>query len=178
MPTTLLVRTSSDPTTMIATVRRAMTEINADIPTFSEAPLSALRERAFRRERLLSALLSLFALVTALVGALGIYGMLSYDVSRRRAEIGIRMAVGADARAVVRLVIGDSLAAVMAGIAVGLGAAYLVNRVVSSMLYGVTPSDPGALLSAAGVFLLVAVAAAALPARSATRVDPVLALRQ
>lgn len=177
VPTTLVVRTNGEPEAMISTVRKAVTEINADIPTFSEAPLVVLRDRALRRERLLSTLLGLFATVTMLVSALGIYGMLSYDVTRRKAEIGIRMAIGADARAVVGLVIGDSLAAVAGGIGVGLGAAFLLNRVLDSMFYGVTPGDPIVLLSAAGVFLLVAAAAAALPARSATRVDPVLSLR-
>jgi putative ABC transport system permease protein len=172
------VRTSGPPEAMIASVRKAVAEINADIPTFSEAPLALLRDRALRRERLLSTLLGGFAIVTMLVSALGIYGMLSYDVNRRRAEIGIRMAIGADGRGVVRLVLGDSAGAVTAGLLAGLVAAFLVNSALSSMFYGVAPSDPIVLLSAAGVFLLVAAAAAALPAWSATRVDPVLALRQ
>jgi predicted permease len=177
LPTTLLVRTNADPTSMIATVRRAVTEINADIPTFSEAPLTTLRERALRRERLLSTLLSLFATVTVLVSALGIYGLLAYDVTRRRAEIGIRMAIGADARAVIRLIARDSLAAVVAGVAVGLTAAVAAHWALRSMFYGVSLGEPIVLISAAAVFLVVAAAAAALPARSAVRVDPVQSLR-
>jgi hypothetical protein len=90
----------------------------------------------------------------------------------------LRMAIGADGRGVVRLVLRDSLAAVTAGIAAGLVAAFLVNSALRSMFYGVAPGDPMVLLSAAGGFLLVAAAAAALPAWSATRVGPVLALRQ
>jgi putative ABC transport system permease protein len=177
MPATLLVRTSGDPAAMIDTIRRAVTEVNADIPTFSEAPLPVLRERALRRERLLSTLLGLFAAVTALVSALGIYGLLAYDVSRRRAEIGIRMAIGADARAVVRLVVGDSLVAVVAGIAAGLAGAWLLGRLLASMFFGIAAGDPLVLLSAAGLFVLVAVAAAATPARAATKIEPVLSLR-
>jgi predicted permease len=177
-PTTLLVRTSGDPAAMIATVRKAVTEINADIPTFSEAPVLVLRERALRRERLLSTLLGVFAIATMLVSALGIYGMLSYEVSKRRAEIGIRMAIGADARGVARLIIGDSLASVAGGVVAGLTAAFVVNRLLNAMFYGVTPGDPAVLVSAAGIFLLVAAAAVALPARAATRIDPVLSLRQ
>lgn len=177
VPTTLLVRTSGEPSAMIASVRQAVTEINPEIPTFSEAPLTLLRERAFRPERLLSTLIGLFAIVTALVSALGIYGMLSYDVARRQAEIGIRMAIGANARAVVRLVMRDSLAAVASGIVAGLIAAFLLNRALESMFYGVTAADPLVLLSAGALFVVVALAAAALPVRSATRVDPVLSLR-
>jgi predicted lysophospholipase L1 biosynthesis ABC-type transport system permease subunit len=178
VPTTLLVRTSGQPAAMMAAVRQAVKDVNADVPTFSEATLPLLRERALRRERVLSALLGLFAAVTMLVSALGIYGMLSYDVARRTAEIGIRMAVGADGRAIVRLVVGESLAVVSVGVAAGLAAAFVVNRALGSMFYGVTPGDPVVLLAAAVVFLCVAAAAAALPARTATRVDPVLSLRQ
>ena len=176
-PTTLLVRTAGDPGSMIATVRAAVREVHPDIPTFSEAPLTAIRERAFRRERLISTLLGLFATVTALVGALGIYGMLTHDVSRRRAEIGIRMAIGADAPAVVRLVLGHALVAVSAGLATGLAAAVVVTRLFGSLLFGVSPGDPLVLAGAAGLFLIVAIAAVVVPAREATRIDPVLSLR-
>ncbi len=177
-PTTLLVRTSADPATMIATVRRAVTEINADIPTFSEAPLATLqRARAASRTSAVHAARALRD-GHGLGERLGIYGLLAYDVTRRRAEIGIRMAVGADARAVdPRSSTRDSLAAVAAGLAAGLAAAVAAHWALRSMFYGVSLGEPIVLISAAGVFLLFAAAAAALPARSAVRVDPVQSLR-
>jgi ABC-type antimicrobial peptide transport system permease subunit len=172
------VRAAGDPAAMIATVRRAMREQNADIPTFSEATLVDLREQQLRRERLLSDLLTLVGAVTLLVCALGIYGMLSYSVARRRAEISVRMAIGARTADVVRLIVRESLVPVGAGIAIGCGAALGLARWIDSLLFGVSGHDAWTMLIAAGVFLLVATAAAAIPARSASRVDPVLALRQ
>ena len=176
-PVTLMVRTAGDPAAMIATVRRAMRELNADIPTFSEATLVDLREQQLRRERLLSDLLLLFGTVTLLVCCLGIYGMLSYSVARKRAEISVRMAIGARTPDVVRLIVRESLVPVSIGIAIGCLAAIGLARWVDSLLFGVAGHDPWTMAIAAAVFLLVATAAAALPARSAARVDPVLALR-
>jgi hypothetical protein len=100
-----IVRTVGAPGSMIPTVRRAMTELNANTPTFSEAPVTDLVERRLRRERLLAALLSIFAAITVFICCLGIYGMLSYAVERRRQEISVRMAIGARTADVVRLMV-------------------------------------------------------------------------
>lgn len=177
-PVTLIVRTSGEPALMIQSVRRAMTDLNANTPTFSEAPVTDLVERRLRRERLLSSLLTVFAAVTVFICSLGIYGLLSYAVVRRRQEISVRMAMGAQTRDVVRLMVKESLAPVAAGLFVGATVSILANRWLARLLYGVSSYDPLTLLGAAILFVLVAVAAAALPSRAAARVNPVLALRQ
>jgi predicted permease len=178
MPITLMIRTVNDPASLIPSVRRAVTSVNADVPTFSEATAPALRERTLRRERLLALLIGGFGVVTAAICALGIYALLAYAVSRRRAEIGIRMAIGASGADVVRLVCRESLAAVAVGGAVGIGASLALTRVLGSLLFGVSALDAWVLGGAIAAFAVVAVVAAALPARAAVRVDPLLALRQ
>jgi ABC-type antimicrobial peptide transport system permease subunit len=177
-PVTLIVRTSGDPASMIPTVRRAITELNANTPTFSEAPLSALVERRLRRERLLSSLLSIFAGVTLFICGLGIYGMLAYAVERRRQEISVRMAFGAQASDVIRLMVKESLLPVVCGLVAGSLLTAAANRWLAQMLYGVASYDPLTLVGASLLFVVIAAAAAALPSRAATRVNPVLALRQ
>jgi hypothetical protein len=114
-PVTLIVRTVGDPGSMIPTVRRAMTELNANTPTFSEAPVTELVERRLRRERFLATLLSVFATITVFICCLGIYGMLSFAVERRRQEISVRMAIGA------QLVGGDHGAVNLREVAAGAG---------------------------------------------------------
>jgi predicted permease len=178
VPVTLLVRTAGDPAALIPTVRRAVVEVNADIPTFGEVALPALRERTLRQERLLAILIGGFGAVTAAICALGIYALLAYAVSRRRSEIGIRMAIGAAPRDVVRLVARESSGALAAGVVVGLAASLAFTRLLGSLTYGVSAADPWVLGGALLTFAIVAAAAAALPARAATRVDPVTTLRQ
>ena len=177
-PVTLIVRTAGDPAAMIPTVRRAMTELNANTPTFSEAPVADLVERRLRRERLLSSLLMVFSSVTLGICCLGIYGLLAYAVERRRQEISIRMAIGARSIDVVRLMVRESLVPVAAGIAAGAALSMAANRALAQVLYGVSSYDPLTLIGASLLFLVVAIAAAALPSRAAARVNPVLALRQ
>lgn len=177
-PVTLIVRTAGDPASLIHTVRRAMTELNAKTPTFSEAPLVDLVERRLRQERLLSSLLTVFAGVTVFICCLGIYGMLAYAVERRRQEISVRMAIGAQTSDVVRLMVRESLVPVAAGIVGGAALSMAANRWLGQLLYGVSSYDPLTLFAAAVLFVLIAVAAAAFPARTAAQVSPVLALRQ
>lgn len=177
-PVTLIVRASGDPASMIPTVRKAMTELNANTPTFSESPVATLVERRLRRERLLSSLLSVFAGVTMFICGLGIYGMLAYAVVRRRQEISVRMAIGAQTSDVVGLMVRESLVPVASGVIAGALLSVAANRWLAQLLYGVSSYDPLTLIGASMLFLLVAVAAAALPSRAAARVNPVLALRQ
>ena len=118
-------------------------------------------ERSVRRERLLSSLLAVFAIVTVLICALGIYALLSYSVERRRQEISIRMAIGARASDVVRLMVGESVVPVGLGLLAGTAFAIAANRWLAGMLYGVTSSDPATLIAACLSILLVAAAAVA-----------------
>ncbi len=177
-PVTLIVRTAGNPGAMIPTVRRAMTELNANIPTFSEAPVAELVERRLRQERLLSSLLSVFAGVTVFICCLGIYGMLAYAVARRRQEISVRIAIGAQASTVIGLMVRESLVSVLAGLGAGVFLLVVADRWLKGLLYGVSSYDPLTLLAASLVFSLVAILAAALPSRAAVRVNPALALRQ
>jgi predicted permease len=178
VPVTLLVRTAGEPAALIPTVRRAVAEVNVDIPTFGEVPLPDLRERTLRQERLLALLIGGFGAVTAAICALGIYALLAYAVSRRRSEIGIRMAIGAGPRDVVRLIARESSVALTAGVIIGLLASLALTRLLGGLIYGVSGADPWVLGGAVATFLAVATAAAALPARAATRVDPLATLRQ
>ena len=177
-PVTLIVRTAGDPAAMIPTVRRAMTELNANTRRSARHLSPHLVERRLRRERLLSALLTAFAVVTVFICCLGIYGMLSYAVERRRQEISVRMAIGAQTSDVIRLMVRESLVPVSAGLMAGALLSVLANRWLAQLLYGVSSYDPLTLAGASLIFLLVAVAAGALPSRAAARVNPVLALRQ
>ena len=177
-PVTLIVRASGPPAAMIPTVRRAMTELNANTPTFSEAPVTELIERRMRRERLLSSLLTVFAAVTVFICCLGIYGLLAYAVERRRQEISVRMAIGAQTSDVIRLMVRESLVPIVCGIGAGALLSIAANRWLAQLLFGVSSYDPLTLIGASVLFVLVAIAAAALPSRRAARVNPVLALRQ
>jgi predicted permease len=177
-PVTLIVRASGSPAAMIPTVRRAMTELNANTPTFSEAPVTELVERRMRRERLLSSLLTVFAAVTVFICCLGIYGLLAYAVERRRQEISVRMAIGAQTSDVVRLMVRESLMPIVCGIGAGALLSIAANRWLAQLLFGVSSYDPLTLIGASVLFVLVAIAAGVLPSRAAARVHPMLALRQ
>jgi len=174
---TLILRTRGRPEALIPTVRRAMNELNAHVPTFAETTPVELREQQMQQERLLTILLLAFAATALLLSSIGIYGMLAYLVNRRTSEIGVRMALGAGRRAILAMVLGESIAPVAVGLVAGAAATFAAARWVESLLFGVSPHDPWTLTLAAGVFLLIAALAAVLPARRATRIDPLRALR-
>jgi putative ABC transport system permease protein len=117
-----------------------------------------------------------FAGVALFLAAIGIYGVLAYQVSQRRREIGIRMALGSDARGIFRLVLSEGIALLGVGLTLGLAGAFLVRRAMESQLYGVSPMDPLVLSLVAGLLALVALTACTVPARRAARIDPVVAL--
>jgi putative ABC transport system permease protein len=123
------------------------------------------------------AMLSAFAAIALLLAAVGIYSVLSHSVVQRTSEIGIRMALGADARSVIGLMLATAMRSVGAGIVVGVAASLMVVRVLKTLLFQVKPIDPLAFAAAAALLVAVALVAAYLPARRATRVDPLLALR-
>jgi putative ABC transport system permease protein len=177
-PITLILRSSVAAEAMIPEVRAALTTLNADVPTFGEAPLTALIERRLRRERLLSGLLSVFAAATLGIAALGVYGLLSYAVVRRRAEISVRMSIGATPARVLGLVLRDGLVPIVAGVLIGAAIAVAGSGLIAPQLYGVSASDPWLLAAAGGGVLAVGLVGALAPAVAALRVPPVLALRE
>ncbi|HEV8187224.1 MAG TPA: ABC transporter permease [Pyrinomonadaceae bacterium] len=173
----LVVKTDVDPASMASAVRKAVWEIDKDQPISNIRTMETILAESIARQRFSMLLLAIFAGVALVLAAVGIYGVMSYSVAQRTHEIGIRMALGAQTMTVLKLAIGYGLKLVLAGIAIGLIAAFALTRVMSTLLFGVTATDPTtfALIS----LLLIAVAAIAsyIPARRATRVNPIIALR-
>jgi len=134
-------------------------------------------DRQLANDRITAQLASFFGMLALLLACLGLYGLLSYEVTRRTREIGIRMAVGARSHNVVRLVLGKALVLITVGAMAGIAAALGVTRLLTSFLYGVKAGDPITLLAVAALLALVALAACYIPARRATKVDPLVALR-
>jgi putative ABC transport system permease protein len=132
---------------------------------------------ALSRERLLSILASFFGALALLLASVGLYGVVAYGVVRRTREIGIRLAIGATRRSVIRLIVGETMTVVACGVLLGVVAAAAASRLVRNQLFGVSPGDSLAIAAAVAVLLAVAVVATGLPARRAARVDPVTALR-
>ena len=137
----------------------------------------AYKEREWRKERLLAGFSILFGTLALIISCLGIYGLLAYTATWRTSEIGIRMALGAQRPAVIRMIVRESLIPVSAGIGVGVAAAFAFTRFIESILFGVSKHDPWTIIAAALVFLMSAAIAAFLPAKRASRIDPMRALR-
>jgi len=174
---TLVVRTAGDPTTVVAAVRREARAMDPAMPMFEIETLATQVAASLQRERLLATLSSGFGLLALLLSCLGLYGILSYAVARRTSEIGIRMALGAGRGDVLWLVLRDALRLVLIGAALGVPAALAAARLVASQLFGISAADPGAIVAATLALLAVAAMAGYLPARRATRVDPLVALK-
>jgi predicted permease len=174
----LIVRSSLPTEAIAGAIRARIATVNPPLLVQAIRPMAAVVSGALSRPRFNLVLLSSFALVALSLSAVGIYGVLAYLVAQRTREIGIRMALGAGAADVVRLVLGEGMAPVLAGVVVGLVAAGLATRTLQSMLFGVTPLDPVSFIAAPALLAAVALFACYLPARRATRVDPLIALRE
>jgi putative ABC transport system permease protein len=172
------VRTAAgDPMALVSSVRAAMQEVDRDLPITRVESMDAALSDSIATERLMTSLLLAFAGVALVMAAAGLYGVIAYTVTQRTQEIGVRMALGADPRAVVRLVAAEGLRLTVAGMIAGTVAAAGVSRAMRGLLFDVSPAD--AVTYAAVLVLFAATAAAALivPARRALRVDPLTALR-
>jgi predicted permease len=173
----LSVRTSGDPLSFAAAIRREVQAVAAAVPVSPARTLSSQIDRSLVSERLVARLLSTFAALALVLASVGLYGVLGYSVARRTGEIGVRLALGATRGAVLRSVLGESWLLVAIGSAIGVPASIAGSRVLSTLLYGVTPSDPKVLAGAVSCLFLVALGTASLPAWRASRVDPLVALR-
>lgn len=173
----VLVRTQGDPLRLINAIRREVLAIDPDQPIAAVQTMNQLLDSSIGQQRLTLILLGSFAAVALLLAAIGIYGLIAYSVVQRIPELGIRRALGAQSGNIRRLVIGQSLGLTLAGLALGLIGAFGLTRMMSSLLFHVSATDPAAFAGVALVFLAVAVAASCIPALRATRVDPITALR-
>jgi predicted permease len=175
---TLALRTTGrDPTALLPELRAALAALDPELPLYAPRTLDEMLAEDTRRERLVAVLLGLFAAVALVLALLGLYGLVAFTVSERRREIGIRLTLGASPRGTVaRLTLGV-LGFVGAGLAAGLAGAAAAGRTLGGFLHGVDPADPATLLATGGLLLAAAALAAALPARAATRADPLETLR-
>lgn len=171
------MRTEADPEVVLGTVRDEVQALNTDIPITNVSTIDQIFAQGLFAPRMGAALLGLFGLLALVLAAIGIYGVMAYSVSQRTHEIGIRMALGAAGQDVVRMLVRQGLTLTGIGLGVGLVAAFFVTRLAGSLLYGISATDP---LTFAGVVVIlgmVGLAACYIPARRATHIDPLDALR-
>jgi putative ABC transport system permease protein len=173
----LVVRTNSEPLSLAGAVRGQVLDVDGDQPIYNLKPMDELISGSMSQQRFAMLVLAVFAGVAMLLAAVGIYGVTSYSVTQRSHEIGIRMALGARRRDVVNLVVTQGLKLVFAGVAIGLAGAFALTRVMSGLLFGVSPTDTMTFAATTVVLTGVALAASFIPARRATQVDPMMALR-
>jgi putative ABC transport system permease protein len=171
------VRTGGDPASVTSGIAAAVQSLDSDLALDQVRTMDQLVDESLAGDRFATALFAAFAAVALILAAIGIYGVMSFAVEQRTREFGVRMALGADSRRVLLLVLQEGLLLASAGLMLGLAGTYLVGRSMKSILYGVTAVDPVALAAVAAVLLLAAVLACYVPARRATRVDPMVALR-
>ena len=171
------VRTAGDPLQLVPAIRDMVNRKDSNLAMFRIATESQQIDNQVSVEQLIARLATFFGLLALVLACIGLYGLLSYEVTRRTREIGIRMAIGAQRSNVIRLVVVQGIVLAAVGAVVGISASLGVNRLLKTALYGVTPGDPVTLAFCAGVLLVVALAACYLPARRATKVDPLVALR-
>jgi putative ABC transport system permease protein len=173
----VVARTSGSPEALLPSIRQKVRELDAQLALANIRTLDEWVVNSAAQPRLDSVLLAVFAGVALVIAAIGIYGVLAYSVSQRTREIGLRIAVGARPASVVRLVVAEGMTVAAVGICTGLFVASATGRALASLLYGVQPRDPATFGFIAAVLTFVAVAACAIPARRAARVDPMVALR-
>jgi putative ABC transport system permease protein len=171
------LRTSGDPASAVPTVRQIVRTVDPNIGIDAILPMNRLVASSLARERFYAVMLGIFAGVAGLLAAIGIYGVLAYAVVQRTHEIGIRMALGAQRAHVLTLVLRKAVILTTVGVALGLAGAAAGSRFLQGMLFGITALDSATFAAVAAAFSLVAACAAYLPARRATKVDPVVALR-
>jgi putative ABC transport system permease protein len=173
----LTMRVRGDPSTFIAPARAALRTMEPDVPLASTQSMTEILADSVATARFRMQLLAGFAGVALLLSLVGLYGTLAYTVTQRSREMGIRVALGARPRAVFRLVIQQGMTLVLAGVALGLGGSFVATRVLTAQLFAVEPTDPAVFGAVALVLAVAGLAACVLPARRATRADPIAALK-
>ncbi len=175
---TLVTRTTGgDPNLIAGPFREAIRGVDKDQPVYNIRPMVQLLDESIAQRRFNMILLGGFALLALVLASIGIYGVMSYSVAQRTREFGVRIALGAQTRDVLKLVLSDALVLTVLGLALGLGGAFALTRFLSTLLYEVKPTDPTVFVTVAIVLGAVAIAACLIPARRATKVDPLVALK-
>jgi len=174
---TILVRTANDPLTLVSAVRNELQQMDPEQPMAAIATMDELLSGSLSRSRFTMLVLGVFAALALVLASVGIYGVIAYSVTQRTQEFGIRIALGASRRDVLRLVLGQGTRLTLLGIGMGIVAALVVTRLMATLLYGISATDPVTFTAVALLLALVALAACYIPARRATRVDPIVALR-
>ncbi|HEV2379823.1 MAG TPA: FtsX-like permease family protein [Terriglobia bacterium] len=172
----LVVRSDGDAASLTASVRGAIRGLDRDLPADMQT-MNQLLSDSVSQPRFRTLLLGVFAGLALLLAAVGIFGVMAYVVSRRTQEIGVRMALGASRTSVLGMVLGEGLRVVLIGVAIGLVEAFALSRLIKSLLFGVEAADPATFIAVPLVMIVVALAACYVPARRATKVDPMVALR-
>ena len=174
---TLVARTVGDPSRLVNAIRAQIRAVNRNIPITAVQTMDQLLSRSVAARRFTMALLSVFAGLALILAAVGIFGVMSYSVTERTREIGIRMALGARAGDVVKVIVRQGMILAVIGIVFGLAASFALTPLMQSLLFGVSPTDPVTFIVLAFLLAAVALAACHLPARRAARVDPMVTLR-
>jgi ABC-type antimicrobial peptide transport system permease subunit len=170
------IKVAGSPRALAQTVRETLTHLEPRLPIVEVVPLTDRIARGVTQDRMVARLTLIFGALALLLASLGLYGTISYGVSRRVAELGLRMALGADRRNVLRLVLREAMLLVLAGAAIGLPLALIAGRSMSTLLFGVGAADPLSFGTGASTLLVVAAVAAYLPAHRASRIEPMVAL--
>jgi putative ABC transport system permease protein len=174
---TLLLRTRMEPASLATSAERVIHDIDPGLAVFAVEPLDRTISRSVSQRRFTAFLLGAFAALAVILAAIGVHGLLSYNVAQRRQEIGIRIALGAGRGAVLGLIVREGVGIIFAGLIGGLAGALVLTRLLQALLFGVSPTDPLTFVVVAAVLAAVALMATLLPARRAARVDPLPALR-
>jgi putative ABC transport system permease protein len=174
---TLVVRSSGDPATLTSALREQIWAVDHDQPLSEIATMEQLFSKAVAPQRFNTLLVGLFAALALALATIGIYGVIAYSVTQRSQEMGVRLALGASSRDILRLVIGQAMRASLFGVALGLVAAFGVTRVMTTLLFEVSATDPFIFAGLSALLIAVALVASYIPARRATKVDPLVALR-
>jgi putative ABC transport system permease protein len=174
---TLVVRTSGEPRTLAPSIRQQVLSVDSSQPLYDVKTMDQRISATLDTRRFAVVLLGVFGGLAVLLAAIGLYGVLAFAVSQRRREIGIRMALGAQARDVLRMVITQGMSLVLWGVGLGLAGAYVMSRLIRSLLFGVTVTDPMTFAAVSVLLAAVGFLACFVPARRATKVDPLIALR-
>ncbi len=173
----VVVKTAVGPAILLPAIRQEVASVDANLPIYQVREMEFYASRRTSRPRFYALLMGLFAFLALVLGVVGLYGVISYSVSQRTHEIGIRMAMGAQPRDILKMVVGQGLWLTLIGVVLGLAGAFAFTRFLESLLFGVSATDPVTFAGIALLLTAVALLACYLPARRATKIDPMVALR-